>query len=48
MRYLGKKIDLLDFHHENHEVLALVAPRAFLLLAGNAADDERSGTSSKR
>ncbi len=27
---------------ENHEVLALVAPRAFLLLAGDSAVDDRS------
>jgi hypothetical protein len=41
--YLGERIDQPDFRRENHEVLALIAPRAFLLLAGNSADDERSG-----
>ena len=40
--YLGKPIDQPNFRRENHEVLALIAPRAFLLLAGNSADDERS------
>ena len=40
--YLGKLIDQPSFRRENHEVLALIAPRAFLLLAGNSADDERS------
>jgi len=40
--YLGKQIDQPNFRRENHEVLALIAPRAFLLLAGNSADDERS------
>lgn len=40
--YLGRQIDQPDFRWENHEVLALIAPRAFLLLAGNSADDERS------
>jgi hypothetical protein len=42
--YLGAKIDQPGFNLENHEVLALVAPRAFLLLAGDAADDDRSWT----
>jgi len=41
--YLGKQIDQPNFRRENHEVLELIAPRAFLLLAGNSADDERSG-----
>ena len=41
--YLGRQIDEPDFRRENHEVLALIAPRAFLLLAGNSADDGRSG-----
>lgn len=36
--YLGGQINARGFQHENHEVLALVAPRAFLLLAGNSAD----------
>ena len=41
--YVGRQIDQPNFRRENHEVLALIAPRAFLLLAGNSADDERSG-----
>jgi len=40
--YLGAKIRQPGFTRENHEVLALVAPRAFLLLAGDSADDDRS------
>lgn len=41
--YLGPKILEPDFKLDNHQVLALVAPRAFLLLAGDSADGERSG-----
>ena len=40
--YLGEQINVPGFQRENDEVLALIAPRAFLLLAGNSADDERS------
>ena len=40
--YLGPRIRSPDFQHENHEVLALVAPRPFLLLAGASADGDRS------
>ena len=43
--YLGPMIRQADFTHEQHELLALAAPRAFLLLAGeggNAADGARS------
>jgi dienelactone hydrolase len=40
--YLGPRITQPDFHLENHQVLALVAPRAFLLLAGDSADGDRS------
>lgn len=40
--YLGSRIKAPGFGRENHEVLALIAPRAFLLLAGNSADNERS------
>jgi hypothetical protein len=40
--YFGAKINQLGFDLENHEVLAMVAPRAFLLLAGDSADDDRS------
>jgi dienelactone hydrolase len=40
--YVGPKIKAPGFARENHEVLALIAPRAFLLLAGNSADHEGS------
>ena len=40
--YLGAKIKQPGFKLENHEVLALVAPRGFLLLAGDSADGDRS------
>jgi hypothetical protein len=40
--YLGPKIKRPDFALENHEVLALVVPRAFLLLSGDSADTTNS------
>jgi hypothetical protein len=40
--YLGAKIKEAGFSRENHEVLALVAPRAFLLLAGDSTDGDGS------
>jgi len=40
--YLGKQIRAADFHHDQHEVLALVAPRAFLLIGGESADGAQS------
>lgn len=40
--YLGEMINQPGFQSENHQVLALVAPRAFLLLAGDSADGDRS------
>ncbi len=40
--YLGEEIRRADFGHEHHEVLALVAPRPFLLLGGDSADGDRS------
>lgn len=40
--YLGPRIRAPDFALENHQVLSLVAPRAFLLVAGDSADGERS------
>jgi len=40
--YLGEEIRRDTFGHEHHELLALVAPRPFLLLGGNAADGDRS------
>lgn len=40
--YLGPEIRQDTFAHEHHELLALVAPRAFLLLGGDSADGDRS------
>ena len=40
--YLGPEIRQKTFGHEHHELLALVAPRAFLLLGGDSADGDRS------
>ena len=40
--YLGPEIRQKTFTHEHHELLALVAPRAFLLLGGDSADGQRS------
>lgn len=40
--YLGKEIDRPGFPREHHELLALAAPRAFLLLGGDSADGDRS------
>jgi dienelactone hydrolase len=39
--YLGPSIKEPGFTREHHELLALVAPRAFLLLGGNSADGDR-------
>ncbi len=40
--YLGETIKGKSFPHEHHELLALVAPRAFLLVGGESADGDRS------
>ena len=40
--YLGEGIRQPTFRHEHHELLALVAPRPFLLLGGDSADGDRS------
>lgn len=40
--YLGADIRRGDFSREHHELFALVAPRAFLLLGGDSADGDRS------
>lgn len=40
--YLGSKIHEPDFRLENDQLLALIAPRAFLLLAGDSADGKPS------
>ena len=40
--YLGPAVRQAGFAGELHEVLALIAPRGFLLLAGESADGDRS------
>lgn len=40
--YLGEAIQRPGFPLENHQVLAMVPPRAFLLLGGDSADGDRS------
>jgi len=40
--YLGPDIKRPGFVREHHELLALIAPRPFLLLAGNASDNDLS------
>jgi len=40
--YLGPRVRATDFAREHHELLALIAPRAFLLIGGGSADGEGS------
>jgi hypothetical protein len=40
--YLGPQITEPGFKLEHHQLLALIAPRGFLLLAGDSADSDRS------
>ena len=40
--YLGDEIRRESFTREHHELVGLIAPRAFLLLGGNSADGDRS------
>ena len=40
--YLGSAINAPEFTREQHEILALVAPRPFLLIGGDSADGDRS------
>jgi dienelactone hydrolase len=40
--YLGPKIREPGFSLDNHQLLSLIAPRSFLLLAGNSADGDKS------
>lgn len=42
--YLGDSIRRPDFTHEHHELLALAAPRPFLLIGGESADGDRGWT----
>ncbi len=39
--YLGPAIDEPSFTHEHHEMLALAAPRPFLLIGGQSADGDQ-------
>ena len=39
--YLGRKIGGKEFPYEHHELLGLIAPRAFLLIGGDSADGDR-------
>lgn len=39
--YLGAGVDEPGFAHEHHELLALCAPRHFLLIGGESADGDR-------
>lgn len=41
--YLGLAIKAPSFTHEHHELLALAAPRPFLVVAGNSADGGDQG-----
>jgi dienelactone hydrolase len=40
--YLGPDIQRPEFTHDHHELLAMVAPRPFLLVGGDSADGDRS------
>ena len=40
--YLGQTIKSSEFTHEHHELLALAAPRPFLLIGGDSADGDQS------
>ena len=40
--YLGPEVREPDFPRDHHQLLALIAPRPFLLIAGEEADGERS------
>ncbi len=40
--YLGRQVRAKSFRHDHHELLALVAPRSFLLLGGDGYDGAQS------
>jgi len=42
--YLGPRIREPGFQMEHHQLIALIAPRPFLLFAGESADGDRSAT----
>lgn len=41
--YLGPQVKQAGFPRDHHELIAMIAPRGFLLLAGDSADSDRSG-----
>jgi hypothetical protein len=40
--YLGPSVTEPGFQHDHHELIAMVAPRPFLLIGGDSADGDRS------
>jgi hypothetical protein len=40
--YLGDQIKSPDFHHDNQELMSLIAPRAILIIGGESADGAKS------
>jgi pimeloyl-ACP methyl ester carboxylesterase len=40
--YLGQQIREPGFHHDNHEIIALIAPRALMVVGGESADGAQS------
>ncbi|MBU6301465.1 MAG: sulfatase-like hydrolase/transferase [Verrucomicrobia bacterium] len=40
--YLGPRVRQAGFAHDHHELLAMIAPRAVLVLAGDSADTDES------
>ena len=40
--YLGEQINSPDFARDNHEVMALIAPRSLLVIGGESADGAKS------
>ncbi len=40
--YLGEQLDAPNFSHDHSEIVRMVAPRAFLLIAGDGTDREES------
>jgi hypothetical protein len=40
--YLGRQVKAKDFGHDHHELIALIAPRALLVIGGESADGARS------
>jgi hypothetical protein len=40
--YLRPKVKSPDFKHDHHELMALIAPRALLVIGGESADGAKS------